>query len=178
MIEQVEGDILKRVTFEAGFDCHNLPCKHAPQGKHGVHGAQIRFILRGPKGATHFLLYTGWVLPQTLGLSGEPDWRTAWSIQYADRLRERTSSLMPADLGYHAYGPRYEGQHYIKGCDVLTDAEGCYTDGSGLNAERPFARLLQEGDEGVWAELWDYYRSTFDVKQETAAGSTSSGRTE
>jgi len=43
----------------------------------------------------------------------------------------------------------------------LTDGEPCFYDGSGLNAERIYAILLEEGSDGVWEALGRYYYAIF-----------------
>ena len=41
------------------------------------------------------------------------------------------------------------------------DGRRCYADGSSLNAEPVFQRLLREGDAGVWQALEEYWQETF-----------------
>ena len=103
----------------------------------------------GQKGATQFVLYTNWQLPH---VRKEHD-----GVTYRP---------VPIDLGYHAYEPQYEGQSRMGQCDILTDAPGgCYYDGSSLNAELVFERLLQGGDAGVWNALEEKYRDMFESNQ-------------
>lgn len=86
---------------------------------------------------------------------------------------------LPADLGYHSPVPQYEGQLpigiRIKYNDDYSEELGtegeariceylgkpCYYDGSGLNAERIYHIMLQEGEKGVWRELEEYYVELF-----------------
>ena len=45
-------------------------------------------------------------------------------------------------------------------CPYL-DGQACYYDGSGLQAEPVFERLLREGSEGVWLALEEHYQKIF-----------------
>ena len=140
------------VQFHPAFDK-----RHAdPSKNYGIHGVQIRFVLKGPFGATQFGLYTSWQLPHVM-----KELKAKW---WGKSGHEHTFDPIPTDLGYHAYEPQYDGQTRMGSCDILPDAEGgCYYDGSTLAAERVFERLLREGDASVWAELEEQYRDRFDV---------------
>lgn len=118
---------------------------------YGIHGVEMRFVVKGPLGAVQFLLYTNWQLPHV---------RKEFAARGCDTYC--LNAPMPADLGYHSPRPLYEGQEPIsdKPCPYL-DGKLCYYDGSGLNAERIFDVLCAEGDMGVWRELEAYYRETF-----------------
>lgn len=144
---------VRLVTFDPAYD--KRP-KNPGDPDYGIHGVTLRFLLTGPLGAIQFVVYTNWHLPETTerlrtqpydAIGGDPHWM------------ERP---MPADLGYHSYVPRYEGQSSMGSCAFLGGAE-CYYDGSTLNAEPVFVRLLREGDAGVWDALEQYYRQTFEV---------------
>lgn len=134
------------VEFDAAFDRRDPD----PLKNYGIHGVEVRFVLKGKKGAVQFLLFTNWMLPH---VQKEQDGR------HGDHI---FCHPMPADLGYHSYKPTYEGQVSItEKCSYL-DGQPCYYDGSGLNAERIYQVLLQEGDKGVWHELEEYYKQVFD----------------
>jgi hypothetical protein len=118
------------------------------------------FLLKGPEGTVQFRLFTNWHLPHVTkenaghlydAIGGDAHWM------------ERP---MPADLGYHSRTPRYDGHTPMPNpCDHL-DGAACYYDGSTLNAEPVFERLLTEGDEGVWKALEGYYIQTFGANKE------------
>lgn len=119
-----------------------------PSKNYGIHGAEIRFVLRGPAGAVQFLLYTNWMLPH---VEKELD------VKYG------THSLchpLPADLGYHSPRPMYEGQESQPDCPYL-DGKPCYYDGSGLNARRVYDVMVAQGGDALWRELEAYYAATF-----------------
>lgn len=113
-----------------------------PKQNYGVHGVELRMLLRGPLGATQFLLYTGWFLPQTL------EWWKSRGIGHDCRPT-------PADRGYHWSVPLY-GDQTRRECDLLPGGY-CYYDGSSLNADDTYKELLEKGDAGVWADLEAYY---------------------
>ena len=118
-----------------------------PAKNYGIHGAEMGFYLKGKKGAVQFLLYTNWHLPH---------------IQ-KELSRERMQP-QPVDLGYHSPKPTYKGHTVIdKHCEFL-DGKKCYYDGSTSNAYEIFNILVKEGDEGMWKELDQYYKSCFDGK--------------
>jgi hypothetical protein len=120
--------------------------KNPDEPNYGIHGANLRFVLIGEKGAIQFLVYTNW-MPRSA------------------RQRERAGPYclvepMPADLGYHSLEPRYEGQSPMSDCEYL-DGKPCFYDGSGLNAQDPFDILCEEGEEALWTFLERYYEATF-----------------
>ena len=111
-----------------------------PSKNYGVHGIDLKFILKGPKGAAQFLVYTNWHLPSV---------REEWDAMVKAHLLQP----LPADVGYHAYVPQYEGQESLtESCRYLEDGP-CFYDGSGLSAQRVFDRFVTEGEDAVWEEL-------------------------
>ncbi len=137
-------NLRREVRFEAGYD-------KVAEGK-GRHGMQIRFLLHGQSGAVQFLMYTDW-LPGDAPSIGH----------YREAAGRKSADMFPmaADLGHHWRSAPYEGCEHGP-CDVVDG--GCYYDGSSLNAERLLAVLFDEGDEGVWRELGDYYVSLGGVR--------------
>lgn len=125
-----------------------------PKKNYGVGGVYLRMVLRGPLGATQFLLLTDWYLPETL------EWWKARGLSRGNR------GPTPVDKGYHWSTPQYEGQE-ARDCDLLPGGK-CYYDGSGLNAEGVYQRLLKEGSEGVWRELEEFYHEMAASKVEAA----------
>ena len=108
------------------------------------------------------------------GLRQSPFWpaleAVAHTIAYDGRIMGSTMSgqPLPADLGYHSPKPRYEDQSAMDDCDILGGE--CYYDGSGLNAERVYERLLREGDQGVWLALEGYYEDVFEKRTDGGFG--------
>lgn len=136
------------VTFQPAFDKRSKD----PGKNYGIHGVELRMVLKGPLGATQFLLYTGWHL---LHVVEEQEHALLMKGEQLDAIDLRIRRPLPADRGYHWSVPKYEGQE-ARECDLLPGGK-CYYDGSGLNAERTYIALLEKGDAGVWADLEEYY---------------------
>lgn len=130
------------VQFAPG---HN--CRARGLHSHGVHGMEIRWLLRGPAGGAQFVLYTDWIpgeLSPGHGLSPSGQY-TAWR-----------SFPMGADVGYHAKRPMYEGHEPLSGeCEITGGA--CYYDGSGLRALELAEVFKQFGEQAIWDELESVY---------------------
>ena len=142
----------KIVQFSAAYDKRDPD----PKKNCGIHGVTIRFIYKGDKGATQFVLYTNWQLPHV----------TEEQRKNMSQDKYFLFEPLPADLGYHSPIPQYEGQTCVQDeCEYL-DGKPCYYDGSALQAARVYKRLLEEGEDGVWAELADTYEYRFENKGE------------
>ena len=113
---------------------------------YGVHGVDLRMVLKGPKGAVQFVLYTGWLPPKT---------RKEFEIRQV-----KMHGPLPADIGYHSLVPQYDGQESRDDCPYL-DGKPCYYDGSGLRANKVFDILTEKGTDGVWAYLEEEYKAIF-----------------
>lgn len=105
----------------------------------GIHGVDLKFVLKGPLGATQFVLFTNWFLPG---------------------IDTKLMKPIPAVLGYHSPTPLFEGQTHNESCNILGD-DGCYNNGSVLQAEPVFDTLRKEGSEGVWHILEEKYNLHF-----------------
>lgn len=136
------------VSFSPAYDR-----RHAdPRKNYGIHGVVLRMVLKGPLGATQFVLFTNWQLPHVTEETME-----RCLARGEDRIGLKVSFLpTPADLGYHWGAPHYQGQT-ARDCEYVAGGK-CYYDGSGLNAERIYETLVREGSDGVWRELEEYYR--------------------
>jgi hypothetical protein len=160
----------REVSFTPAYDKRDPN----PSKSYGIHGVELRMILKGKLGATQFVLFTNWQLPH---VTVECDARFVKNIRGPD-IETITAALhgleaprrslddialkctyhpTPADLGYHWRTPQYEGQEAREDCHAL-DGASCYYDGSGLSANRIYEVLLREGSEGVWRELEKEYR--------------------
>lgn len=115
---------------------------------YGIHGVEMRWYVKGPEGVVQFLLYTNWHLPHV-----------------QDRLDARMDSQFPhlschpqpADIGYHSYKPRYEGQTAVqKDCHLLNGP--CYYDGSSLQAKDFYKILVEKGGDALWEALEKRYQ--------------------
>jgi hypothetical protein len=136
----------REVVFTPAFDRRDPN----PHKNYGIHGAEIRFYLIGAQGATQFVIYTNWQLPE---VTKELDARPV-STPFPHLL----CRPMAADLGYHRLTPAYEGQDALTDDCELLGGRTCYYDGSGLQAQDVFETILREGDAVVWRELEACYR--------------------
>ena len=157
------------VEFSPAFDRRHSD----PAQNYGIGGVQIRFVLKGPVGAVQFVVSTHWYLPH---IQRE---KRAWQFEFATRYDE--IDPQGRHLGYHA-----DSQHPIRDwhsdrpqtadewltpsreCSYVPSGR-CFYDGSVLAAERLVTVLLEEGGDGVWQELEQYYDSTFNAVVEVKA---------
>jgi hypothetical protein len=151
------------MTFERIIDLTPAWDKrHADARKdYGVHGVDLYMVVKGPKGAVQFLVYTNWMLPH---VQKERDQRTA--TRGADETELRCFyHPLPADVSYHSPAPMYEGQEPMSGECEYTGGE-CYYDGSSLRAEKWYNEiLLPKGSDGIWAALEQEYRERFGAEE-------------
>ena len=145
------------VEFNQGHDCIKFECIHKSSDckpnsgwSHGKHGLEIKFVVKGDKGAIQFLLYTGWI----------PQYSKRDSISGL-YINNWGSFVLPADLGYHSKEPMYEGQDTIVDSCVYCDGLPCYYDGSSLNASDAMYTLVNGGDKALWEFLKGFYNHIF-----------------
>lgn len=140
----------KEIKFRPAFDRRNSD----PNKNYGIHGVEMTFYLKGELGTIQFVVYTNWQLPHV----------QKESLSKCDGSYCHLKP-MATDIGYHSPVPQYEGQTLqSKSCSAL-DGKPCYYDGSSLNAEPIFEKLLSGGDDAVWAEMEEWYNNTFINKQ-------------
>ena len=145
----------RRVKLNPAFDK-----RHADDGRnYGIHGVDLAFYLIGEHGATDFVIYTNWQLPEvTREMEARPS---------SGQFPHLVCHPLPANIGYHRTTPAYEGQEcYIETCELL-GGKPCYSDGSGTMAREVFEMLLREGDAAIWRELEHWYRERVLSETET-----------
>jgi hypothetical protein len=123
------------------------------EGK-GRHCVTARFSVRGPLGAVTFVLFTGW--------DHSTDRHTKDGlIACLDGMR-RPPMGKPygVSVDYHSPSPRSDDQS-SRECDLLPDGL-CYGDGSLVEADDALDVLTDEGEDGLWRFLEQFYRATFD----------------
>lgn len=102
---------------------------------------RMRFVLKGPKGATQFVIATGMFFAHT-------------------RKKVSTHNYpLGMDIGYHSLEPFYPDQLSYS-CDIL-DCGKCYYDGSTINAMEFMDTFLEKGESAVWPMLEDRYQQIF-----------------
>jgi hypothetical protein len=129
------------VQFTPGYNCP------VQGGKgHGVHGMEVTWHLRGPKGAVWLAMCTDWLPGKRwaghgLSPSGQYD---LWDVYPAGR-----------GLGYCAHAPVYEGQEGYYGCEVISGR--CYSDTHLSGADEPVKLFVAEGEQAIWDALESAY---------------------
>jgi len=136
----------KIIEFTPGFDRRDPD----PKKNYGIHGMQIRFILKGERGATQFVLFTDWYPAHT-------------QEEYFYKPRGEFYRPQPtgADVGYHSPVPQYDGQETIQDACEYLGGKSCYYGGSGLAADELALEFLAHGEEAVWKKLGEVYASHF-----------------
>ena len=115
--------------------------------QYGIHGMNLRFVLKGPDAATQFVIYTNWLLKHN---------QTDADVRLDSDYPHLVCHPLPADVGYHSPRPVYAEQTPIsENCEYLGGR--CYYDGSGLHAETLYWKFVEEGDAVVWRELEEIY---------------------
>lgn len=137
------------VEFSPAYDLRSS----TPGKNYGIHGVDMRMVLKGELGAVQFALYTNWHLPH---VEAELDAKKPDA-----KLPHLLCHPMPADIGYHSPTPRYEGQSVMQDKCGYLDGKPCYYDGSSLQAKEVYEILLRKGGDGVWAELERRYSELF-----------------
>lgn len=113
-----------------------------PSKDYGIHGLDIFFILKGPKGAVQYGVTFPVYLPH---------------VEYS------RDEIYGFDVGYHSPNPLYDGQCAMN-CELLSDGK-CYYDGSSLRAiewtKEIFSITGQPPENILWKKLEEYYYETF-----------------
>jgi len=117
---------------------------------YGIHCMDLRFVLKGPKGAVQFLIFTSWYLPTIE--------KSEWPASMFKPI--------PADVGYHSPVPQYEGQGVIDTVCPYVEGGACYSDGSSLLADIVFDIFVEHGEEAMWQELEKEYGQIFKFTEE------------
>lgn len=118
-----------------------------PEKNCGIHGMDMRFVLRKGDKAVQFVVFTP-IYTKNIQREFES------SPQASAMIR-----TLAADVGYHAPTPRYEGQEPMKDCPYI--GKPCYYDGSGLRAEEWEKVWLEEGSDAIWKLLEEEWNDLF-----------------
>lgn len=121
---------------------------------YGIGGVNIKFVLKGSKGAIQFLIGTDWFPPHVQE-----------QMFNRESFRSHYFSVQPDgwDVGYHSPVPMHDGQEVMaQDCEYL-DHKPCYYDGSSLRADTWVKGiLLKEGSGGVWKAMEKEYAVRFE----------------
>lgn len=106
---------------------------------HGVGPVRMLFVLIGPKGATSWLLNTGWYL------------EVSRKHLAATEVRSTGATVDAWELAYHARAPQYQGEEPTESCQILL-GEPCYHDRSSVEAKTHTEGFLRSPGI-IWAVL-------------------------
>lgn len=136
-------DFERRIDARAAFDKRDPD----PSKNYGIGGVLFHFNLVSEKAAVTFVLSTGWLLPETVGVTNES------SNHYRRALDARElTAPMPAGLYFHVAEPIADHMNEHIECDVLPGGR-CYGDVTFIGSARPFFALIERGLEGLWEQL-------------------------
>ncbi len=146
---------LERIThFTPAYDKRNP----VPSKNYGIGCMRCFLVVKGEKGAVHFVFGTGILLEKTVEdyiKEGKANYELhSFGAFYLNKP-------MGYDVGYHSLTPQYEGQESRKDCEWL-DGKACYGDGSAMRAEEWMKIFVAEGSEKIWSMLEEEYKSTFE----------------
>lgn len=136
----------------------------------GVHGMELLFVLRGPRGAVCFQVFTNMQLPHVaeqiaddIERQARGKARTFTGMSAAERI---TLFFQPigADVGYHSPVPQSEYQEERgtpdqEHCQFL--GAPCYYDGSSLRAKDWTPEFIAKGEDWVFNMLEIEYRRRY-----------------
>ena len=101
------------IEWEPAYDKRNSN----PSKDYGVHGVELRFLVKGLNGVVQFIIYTNWHLS-----SVQREMDNKYSTEHIH------CHPMGADIGYHAYIPSYEGQDISPYPCKYLDNNPCFYD--------------------------------------------------
>lgn len=131
------------VVFQPGYNCTNMTMKG-----HGVHGMEIIWYLRGPRGVVSVVFGTDWIP----GILGPGHGRMPAGFPPAEIPQ------FPNGYGvsYCAHVPQYEGQEPASDdCPVIGGT--CYSDTSYIASDPIAEAFTEKGEPAVWAALQERY---------------------
>lgn len=140
-------DFYKRVEFTPAWHrVHEDPSKN-----YGVSGVSIHFLLVGENGAISWEIMTGWVLPET---------REWW----------KSRGIVPGEMttaggvGFH-YPPERDDLEYLDvgSCSYLGQ---CRCDVGFLYGNTMMEKLIEGGEDALWAEMIVAYESMQQTEEE------------
>lgn len=139
---------LERITIlKPAFDKRSP----IPEKNYGIGNVKCLMVLKGKKGAVHFIFGTGMYLAET---------HRKWLVNFPDH---DPVQYMGYDVGYHSPTPDFENQ--IKSQDKCEwIGKPCYCDGSAMRADKWMDILVRQGSEKIWEMLEKDYQEMFGRK--------------
>lgn len=154
--EQTSEKLERLVIAQPAYDKRSP----IPEKNYGIGAVRFVFVLKGSRGAVHFVFSSGMYLPSAVEHLIRVHHERGWDLEHMAR-----SGLAPMgfDVGYHSPRPMFEGQSVAQeSCEYL-NGKPCYCDGSALVASKWMDLFLRGGTEWLWRALEEEYRDRFGV---------------
>ena len=138
--------LTRSIDFTPAFDRRDKD----PNKNYGIHGVDLLFHLKGPKGAVTLVVYTNWHLPHV-------------TEEFVNDCAKYGSSadihakFLPyaAELCVHHLTPCYPG-HNSQPCNLNPD-KICYPSFYYSDAKDYLNVLISQGQEALWTKLTELY---------------------
>lgn len=138
-------DLLRETHFTGAYDWRGPP-------DYGIHGMDLRFSVKGSKGAITITIFTNWMLPQHQV--------SAQEIYTRGKFGHLCRPWF-VDIGYHSKEPQYEGQEPQDNCEMTGGL--CYSDGSATWGNECWRDgFLHGGSDWLFSRMEDEYRHRFE----------------
>jgi len=135
---------------------------------YGIHPVEIKFLVSKPNKIVILSLYTDWYLADDQHRLNAQSFKgrnvhNRWS---GGRDGNGTAPWA-TDLGYHSAKPVHSWQEDSEASECqYTSTGSCHYDGSSINGDGARDVLLEQGDEGVWKYLEEYWNAVFQEEEE------------
>lgn len=137
-----------------------------PSKSYGIGSMQIKFLLKGKKGAVQALFGTNIYLPETVEeylIIGNKGKTKPHDIRNGHDGEIKIFDCW--DVGFHSKKrPEYMQTSDKQDCCYIGK---CYYDGSALRGQTDnlHEKLLREGSEAIWKYLEEYYKDAFATEE-------------
>ena len=130
-----------------------------PKKDYGIGCVNCFMVLKGKKGAVHFMFMTGMFLPETM-LEYIKDKRGLAKLTSYGKGYFSLNDPMGCDVGYHSSKKMFDNQTISqKKCEWIDGP--CYCDGSAMEGDRWMDILLRNGSDKIWEMLEEDYYDRF-----------------
>jgi hypothetical protein len=132
-----------------------------PKGDYGIGSVHMLWFLRQGEWAVDWDVFTGWELPDEAFALAAPACTHPMHQQGAP-----THDVMGGGVGFHSPVPQFEDHPLSQERCPLTEAP-CYLDAGYLLGTELLNLLRTEGDEAVWAKMYELLTDLRSTPKET-----------
>ena len=126
-----------------------------PNKNYGIHGFDIWFILKGPKGAIEFSISLGLFLPHV---------EKELKLKYSDSI----GGISGKYISYHSPVKQFKGQKLKSKCPYINGNKRCYSDSWYCDADEwvkeIFSKPGMDHEDKIWEKLKKRYEDLFESK--------------